>query len=294
MFRTFDENGSMKKSLVPKLMTVPAASGRSQITPVIQKFLYDNGIGFLDGKYSPHVNGYYHVSMQVGAWINKEGHGFSIVENDGKITIKTSGGEGTNTWLNYSENHLAAMEDFQQNNGLYSTDIDLPNITVDYESISGKVRSLNYATRINYAGDFSISYIDNYNGNIMKFHDAWFKYIDAYKKGLIYYKDKTTNPHFISIPYFNAVWIAIFYPFTTDIQCLIKIMGVAPINLPFKQMLGDRSKSTMTTLNFNYKSTDLFWKFYDLKPNKDIDPEDRGAFYKEYMTHMNHVITGYK
>jgi hypothetical protein len=81
------------------------------------------------------------------------------------------------------------------------------------------------------------------------------------------------------MPYFNAVWVAIFKPFSTKIQGLIKIMGVSPVSLPFKQILGDRAKNTLTTINTTYKSTDMIHKFYK-ENNKDLT---HSPFYKEFI-----------
>ena len=134
---------------------------------------------------------------------------------------------------------------------------------------------------INHKNIFTINFIEDYNLNVFRYHELWFKYIEALRKGYISI-DKDTlagdNKMFMDIPYFNAVWIAIFKPFSTKIQGLIKIMGVSPVSLPFKQIVGDRAKNTLTTINTTYKSTDMIHKFYN--QNTDLTSSD---FYKEFI-----------
>ena len=68
--------------------------------------------------------------------------------------------------------------------------------------------------------------------------------------------------YFLEMPFANAVWVAVFRPFTTDIQLLIKLVGVMPVTMPLKQIIGNRGTSKMTVLNMSYKASDLQYKFY--------------------------------
>jgi hypothetical protein len=43
---------------------------------------------------------------------------------------------------------------------------------------------------------------------------------------------------------------------------LVKLIGVMPVTMPLKQVIGNRSQSKMTVLNISYKAADLFYKFY--------------------------------
>jgi hypothetical protein len=81
-------------------------------------------------------------------------------------------------------------------------------------------------------------------------------------EGIIEDCEKSNNGYFMEVPYSNAVWVAVFKPFTTDIQMLIKLVGVMPVTMPLKQVIGNRSQSKMTVLNISYKAADIFYKFY--------------------------------
>ena len=231
-------------------------------------------------KMSPHVNGYYYIHMVHGTWKETVAN----IQSDASI--------GTYDKEYINQNDKSKFEDVQFNRldqqfGQLATDIDIPQINIEYESISGKSRNLNYASKIHFAGDFSINFLENYQNDVFRYHETWFKYIDALKKGYINQplRNEINNPDtetFIEVPYFNAVWVVIFAPFSTNIRGLIKIMGVSPVNLPFKQIIGDRSKSTLTTINQNYKSNDMIHQFFE-----DEKDQKNSAFYSDFMNDMH-------
>lgn len=226
--------------------------------PAQYKLLYDLGLRYLDKDFSPHVNGFYYVSVDSGTWINS--------------------GAGKN----FSSDYRSAISDFKLNCSSYITDIDMPNLSMEFDTLSGKARSLHYATKMSYSSDFSLNILNDSNNYCMKYLDCHLQFINGYRKGTIDIQqdDYTTlaGPQFMNIPYFDAVWVVIFKPFSFKIDCVIKIVGVAPVNMPFKQIIGDRAKSNLSSLNVNYKSTDMFYKFYGDTPS--------GPLYDEFIAHL--------
>jgi hypothetical protein len=152
---------------------------------------------------------------------------------------------------------------------MLATDIDVPDITEEYISVSSRLRNSFVPSRNYFVSDFSISYVENINLDIMRYHEAWHKYMQLIRRGEDIYKiskadcEKANNGYFVEMPYANAVWVAVFKPFTTDIQLLIKLIGVMPVTMPLKQVVGNRSASKMTVLNISYKAADLLYKFYN-------------------------------
>ena len=226
--------------------------------PAQYKLLYDLGLRYLDKDFSPHVNGFYYVSVESGTWANSA------------------------TGKNFSSDYKKAINDFQINCSSYITDIDMPNLSLEFDTLSGKARSLHYATKMSYSSDFSLNVINDSRNYVMKYLDCHFQFISGYRKGTIELNTDSyttlTGSQFMTIPYFDAAWVAIFKPFSFKIDCLIKILGVAPVNMPFKQIIGDRAKSNLSSLNINYKSTDLFYKFYGDSPS--------GPLYEEFIQHL--------
>ncbi len=224
---------------------------------------------------APHINGYYYIQMIHGTWAD------TVSEQAGSNTFDTTYKESNDMSVFGAEHFNRVSNEF----GQLATDIDIPQLNIEYESVSGKSRNLSYASRLHYAGDFSINFIENYTNDIFRYHESWFKYIDALKKGYVKLmpnsNDNRDTDYLIDIPYFNAVWVVIFAPMSTNIRGLIKIMGVSPINLPFKQIIGDRSKSSMTTINQSYKSNDMIYKFFDDESEYEDSP-----FFKEFQSDM--------
>lgn len=214
--------------------------------------------------FNPFINGNYYIHMVSGTWINYQ----SNIHNKSDTNIS----------------------EFQRNNGFLATDINIPQMNIEYESASTKNRSLNYATRLNYIGDFDINFIESNNAHMFKYHETWFKFIESAKKGFIKFTDtpisKVIQEKYINVPYFNSVWVVIFHPMTYNILGLIKILGVSPISLPMKDIIGDRSKQGLTPITQQYKSNDIFYKLYD------VDKwDDKGKFEKDFIKDITPSIT---
>ncbi len=220
--------------------------------------------------FSPHVNGFYSVFMVHGTWYEKYKQGVAAPNNGddyeggGAVTpptISESPYEGSNALKPSTPgNHFNMM----------ATDIDVPDITEEYISVSSRLRNSFVPSRNYFVSDFSVSYIENVNLEIIRYHEAWFKYLDLLKRGEVtMYADadecKKANSRdiFLDMPFANAIWVAVYKPFTTDIQLLIKLIGVMPVSMPLKQVVGNRSASKMTVLNMQYKAADMFYKFYN-------------------------------
>ncbi len=283
---------------------------RAQIDNLAKTYSNDESVNKILGKwhnditqgikrnpaFSPHVNGFYMVWMQHGTWydtykkhnrvLNSENYegGFNSDYQDGyKLSNRTVDGPLKESTTGNTFNMMA-------------TDIDVPDITEEYISVSSRLRNSFIPSRNYFVSDFSISYIENVNLEIIRYHEAWFKYLELLKRGEIKMYDSEDECReannrgvFLDTPFTNAVWVAVFRPFTTDIQLLIKLVGVMPVTMPLKQIVGNRSASKMTVLNMQYKATDMFYKFYN--GTKDM-LEDTGELYKSFDREILKPLTG--
>ena len=230
-----------------------------------------------DQNFSPHVNGFYMIFMIHGPWYSSymsESQSYNMSDKS------TSAGLSVG----------AVPLDINSPNGYFNmlaTDIDIPDITEEYISVSSRLRNSFIPNRNYFVSDFSISYIESTNLDVMRYHESWHKYMNLLRRG----ETSITNNqnsfqdggYFIEIPYANAVWVAVFRPFTTDIQMLVKLVGVMPVTMPLKQVVGNRSASKMTVLNISYKASDLFYKFYD---NTKSFLKDNGALAKAFKNEV--------
>jgi len=227
--------------------------------------------------FSPHISGNYYIQMIHGTWVDiiKNTNNNYKLSDNGKKLLSSHGTFDT------------LVKNISSSFGMYATDIDIPQFNIEYESVSGRNKNLNYASKINYNGDFNINYVEGGETEIISYHENWLKFIELHKKGEVEPIEKTyanknfDKDYFIDTPYFNATWVAVFKPMTDEISCLIKIMGTSPINLPLKSIIGDRSKSSITTLNINYKSNDMFYLFFNTEAERESS-----SFYQEFLDDM--------
>jgi len=268
-------NGETWDSLVSDQITQLSKrySGDAKTNAILANWHKNITLDYKHNKgFSPHVNGFYMVFMVHGPWYSMyqdyvHGHneaGLSELPDAKKA----------------SHGKLEQMDAFNLSNpnsnlNMLATDIDIPDITEEYTSVSSRLRNSFVPSRNYFVSDFNISYIENINLDIMRYHEAWHKFMQLIKRGehigtgiTNFSGDKAqcrerNKGYFLDMPFSNAVWVAVFKPFTTEIQMIVKLMGVMPITMPLKQVIGNRSQSKMTVLNISYKAADIFYKFYN-------------------------------
>jgi len=236
-----------------------------------------------DTNFTPHVSGFYMIFMVHGTWYNKY-QSYVKGGNEAGLSTPLTGGSGQK------------VVSFKNPTGYFNmlaTDIDIPDITEEYISVSSRIRNSFMPSRNYFVSDFTISYIENINLDIMRYHEAWHKFMNLVKRGeitdIIDDCEKSSSGYFMEVPYSNAVWVAVFKPFTTDIQLLIKLVGVMPVTMPLKQVIGNRSQSKMTVLNISYKAADIFYKFY--KDTNELLGDD-GELAKAFQSEVMHPSDG--
>ncbi len=233
--------------------------------------------------FSPHVNGFYSIFMVHGTWYEKykEHMGLSdavVYDPDDPDNYEGSGEYGNPAGLgDLSTDGAIKVSNVETSFNMLATDIDVPDVTEEYISVSSRIRNSFVPSRNYFVSDFSISYIENINLEVIRYHEAWMKYLELLKRGEVemYNATECKNANrgpFLDMPFTNAIWVVVFHPFTTDIQLLIKLIGVMPVTMPLKQVIGNRSNSKMTVLNMQYKATDMFYKFYN--GSKDMLADD--------------------
>ncbi len=238
-------------------------TNNQKVNAVLAKWHDDITLGIKHHKnFSPHVNGFYSIFMVHGTWYQKYLEHVSGLSDAEYNLVKESP-----PTISASPKTLL---DTSRSFNMLATDIDVPDITQEYISVSSRLRNVFVPSRNYFVSDFSISYIENVNLEVIRYHEAWFKYLDLLKRGEIkMYKDATeceaanSRDIFLDMPFTNAVWIVVYQPFTTNIQLLIKLIGVMPVTMPLKQVVGNRSASKLTVLNMQYKAADMFYKFYN-------------------------------
>ncbi len=274
-------------------------SDNEEVNSILAKWHHDITLGIRRNKnFSPHVNGFYMVWMVHGTWYeNYQKHISGGVVDPGNSDDYERG--NAKALPNISDSaYEGSLNPSTINNSfnMMATDIDVPDITEEYISVSSRLRNSFVPSRNYFVSDFSISYIENVNLEVIRYHEAWHKYLELLKRGEIDMynteaecKKANERDIFLDMPFANAVWIAVFKPFTTDIQLLIKLIGVMPVTMPLKQVVGNRSQSKMTVLNLQYKAADIFYKFY----NGTTDMlEDNGKLFSSFNREILKPLSG--
>lgn len=230
------------------------------ISKIIKQLIIDP-----KAKWEPYVSGWYYVNMVNGTWAKE-------VEE----LTKTN----ENIFKEFSVGASNVLKDAKKEFGHLIKDINPPQIGIDYDSISGRLRTINIATRSNLTNEFSITWKDNSDALVFKYHELWNDYIEGQRKGFFPSIAKSGKEHssdyFIEVPYLNAIWIAIFKPFSYELIGLVKLMGVAPTNpIPLQELLGQRGVAQAATYTINYKVVDAIVQMYHGEPS--------GNFYNEFM-----------
>ena len=243
---------------------------RSTISTVLAKWHQNVTLDYKhNNNFTPHVNGFYMIFMVHGPWYAQYQ---SYVETEGNKAGLSKMPKGAAFDHGQTQGQTMGTINLENPNShlnMLATDIDVPDITEEYISVSSRIRNSFVPSRNYFVSDFTISYIENINLDIIRYHEAWHKYMNLIKRGevdvysTLECQEKSTRTYFLDIPYSNSVWVAVFRPFTTEIQLLIKLTGVMPVNMPLKQVVGNRSASKMTVLNMQYKAADIFYKFYN-------------------------------
>ena len=216
------------------------------------------GWGYSD--FNPYTNGNYAVFMNHGPWLKAalDSTGshmdyISYMDNKKKETSNTS------KLINLAMDEVGSILNFSQS----ITDIDIPEPSKEYIAVSTRQKNSFVNTR-NFSGsDFNLTFIENKNLDVFKYHEIWHKSIELIREGLLYIPVKETSPYLIPNPYANAVFVLLFKPKTLEVTGLIVLYGVMPINLPFKNLIGDRGGPKVATYTMSYKFMDLQYAFYD-------------------------------
>ena len=112
----------------------------------------------------PHVSGWYYINMVGGTWIDQ------ILKKEIEDYHEFSPGAET------------VLTELPKSMGNLIKDIDPPQLNVEFETISGRLRNINTATRILPTSEFSMTWQETPHLDVIKYHELWRDYMDAHRK----------------------------------------------------------------------------------------------------------------
>lgn len=140
-------------------------------------------------------------------------------------------------------------------------DFTPPAIQVTTAQVSGTAGGIPYGTKVSKGGQCSITFLDTSNLGTFAYHKVWIDYIDKITKGSISPSDNYLDPKnsdFGSIDYMSSAYVVRMKPVTgpfmiaEDVVYIGKAIGIFPINVPDKEIIGKRDSNELTTLPMNY------------------------------------------
>ena len=210
--------------------------------------------------YNPFVNGKYMIFMINGPWYNK-----ILSSNNKEVT-----GLISNLDFFKNPNDYSNVKNYSTQNGMnnvfhyLATDIDIPEPSKEYLNVSTRSQTITHYQREILMPDFNISYIENDDMFIIRYHELWHKTIELYRRGKIPCNPndiQKNNSYFYNVPYANSVFVLIF-DIKYQIRGVVYLVGIKPVSMPLKQVLGNRSGSKMGVYNIQYKLTNMYYKFF--------------------------------
>ena len=92
--------------------------------------------------------------------------------------------------MNLVQEQKTVLTELPKSMGNLIKDIDPPQLNVEFETISGRLRNINTATRILPTSEFSMTWQETPHLDVIKYHELWRDYMDAHRKGFV---PKTTS-----------------------------------------------------------------------------------------------------
>jgi len=137
------------------------------------------------------------------------------------------------------------------NSPFLALDFTPPDYTLKTSEESGGIQ---YGTGSSTGGQLSINFIEDSYLNVTLSHNIWVNYIVDVVKGEVSPDTKfiSNNDNFAELDYATSAYIVKFTPCMTKVTYVGKATGIFPINLPVKEILGNRQTNELGMVGMNY------------------------------------------
>jgi len=181
-------------------------------------------------EFSPDINGYTMIFL-IPPYLS----GYGVSDNDEKL-IKTS-----------------KMSCF------LAIDFTPPSIQVTASEIMARTGNLPYGIEVISSGQMNITYLESNSLRIFSLHKSWITYIEDVTRGLVEPDSQFINDEECILDYATSAYVIRFKPTRSfewgDIIYVGKAIGIFPLNMPDKEIIGRRDSHEITTLPITYTCT---------------------------------------
>lgn len=152
--------------------------------------------------------------------------------------------------------NISTLDEFSKVYSFMATDFTPPVTEVQNSQVQTRTGALTYASDISTSETVSISFLESNPLTVYKFHLLWIEYIRELLSGSICPADKYLNPedkdNFGAQDYLASLYIVKYIPDMKTISYISKCIGVYPIRLPSKELIGSRATNEICILPFEY------------------------------------------
>jgi hypothetical protein len=152
--------------------------------------------------------------------------------------------------------NVSTLEEFSKVYSFMATDFTPPVTEIQSSQVQTRTGALTYASDISSSETVSISFLESNPLTIYKFHLLWVEYIRELLKGTIEPDPKYYNPddkeNFGAQDYLASLYIVKYIPDMKTISYISKCIGVFPLRLPSKELIGTRATNEICVLPFEY------------------------------------------
>jgi hypothetical protein len=141
-------------------------------------------------------------------------------------------------------------------------DFTPPAIQVISSEIPARSGAIQFSSEVQSYGQMQITFIDNSRLRAFGLHDSWVHYIEDVTRGVVspnskyFTPDESETGKFGQLDYATSAYIVRFRPTVAmdwgDIVYIGKAIGIFPINLPDKEVIGRRDSNELTMLPISY------------------------------------------
>ncbi len=130
-----------------------------------------------------------------------------------------------------------------------------PQASLSYDQLqSGANNKIPYATSKTSGGQMSITFLENMGLDVYSFHNNWLHYIEQVVLG--YLEPSSEYIESGELDYATSAFVVRFKPDFQTMVYLGKAVGIFPVSLPNKEIIGSRQQTQLTTFSVDYICTD--------------------------------------
>jgi hypothetical protein len=151
--------------------------------------------------------------------------------------------------------NVSTLEGFSKVIPFMATDFTPPQTQIQNAQVQSRTGALSYAADVHETETVTVSYVESNPLTIYKFHLLWTEYIRDILKGSIEPNSKyldSNSEYFGAQDYLASFYIVKYIPDMKTISYIGKCIGVYPLALPSKELIGTRNTNEICILPFEY------------------------------------------